>query len=278
LDIFELVELGVVAMYLLGALAFPVGVLLKNEGLKRGALALTAVGFGLHSVDLFAFIVGLRDQALLSGGFHLSVLSWALLLTFFILSRKLKAAFLSITGTPVALILFLSALGTEATTVKMPPMMGTLFFSLHIASLFISFALLFMAFVAGILFLNMDKKLKAKAKPKDFHKDLPGITLMDTANSWAVIGGFPLYTLGLLSGFVWARFTWDRMITGDPKELVSIFIWLMYAFLFHQRLAMGWRGRKPALMAMIVFVLSVLSLVGVNFLMPSHHGFQPPQP
>lgn len=271
-------EIGVVAMYLLGALAFPVGVLAKNEGLKRSAVILTMAGFCLHSVDLFAFIVGLRDQALLSGGFHLSVLSWALLLTFFVLSRKLKAAFLSITGTPVALILFLSSLGTEATTVKMPPMLGTLFFSLHIASLFVSFALLTMAFVAGLLFLSMDKKLKAKAKPSAFHKDLPGITMMDKANHWAVIGGFPLYTLGLLSGFVWARFTWDRTITGDPKELVSIFIWFMFAYLFHQRLALGWRGRKPALMAMIVFVLSVVSLVGVNFLLPSHHGFVPQQP
>jgi ABC-type uncharacterized transport system permease subunit len=50
----------------------------------------------------------------------------------------------------------------------------------------------------------------------------------------------------------------------------------LFAYLFHQRVAYGWRGRKPAVMTIAVFLLTVLSMLGINFLVPTtFHGFKP---
>jgi ABC-type transport system involved in cytochrome c biogenesis permease subunit len=86
--------------------------------------------------------------------------------------------------------------------------------------------------------------------------------------------GFPLYTIGILSGFIWAAFTWKRMFSWDPKEVVSLIIWLVFAYLFHQRLAIGWNGRKPAKTAIWLFVVVIASMLFINFFVPTHHRFQ----
>jgi ABC-type transport system involved in cytochrome c biogenesis permease subunit len=52
-------------------------------------------------------------------------------------------------------------------------------------------------------------------------------------------------------------------------------VWFLYALLFHQRVMLGWRGRKTAVLLIWVFAISVVSLVGINFLAPSHHSFKP---
>jgi ABC-type transport system involved in cytochrome c biogenesis permease subunit len=57
--------------------------------------------------------------------------------------------------------------------------------------------------------------------------------------------------------------------------VVTIGIWLIYAYLFHQRLALGWQGRKPAKLAIFIFIVSVVSLLGINYFLPSHHTFRP---
>ena len=132
-----------------------------------------------------------------------------------------------------------------------------------------------MAFGAGLVYLYLERKIKTKAKLPNFSKDLPSLETFDRANHWAVCIGFPLYTISMLSGFVWASFTWKRVISWDPKELISLVIWLIFALLYHQRLGLGWRGRKPAKTAIVLFVLCMVSLLGVNFLLPTHHSFRP---
>ena len=102
---------------------------------------------------------------------------------------------------------------------------------------------------------------------------LPALSTCDTVNRWAVAAGFPLYTIGLLSGFIWAKLTWNRIFSYDPKEILAIGVWLLFAFLFHQRLFLGWRGRKTAKLAIRIFGLTLVSLLVINFFVPTHHSF-----
>jgi ABC-type transport system involved in cytochrome c biogenesis permease subunit len=50
--------------------------------------------------------------------------------------------------------------------------------------------------------------------------------------------------------------------------------WLFYAALLHERLTVGWRGRRSAIMAIVGFGVLLFTFLGVNFFMEGHHkGF-----
>ncbi|MDY7000673.1 MAG: cytochrome c biogenesis protein CcsA [Thermodesulfobacteriota bacterium] len=275
MDFFKALEIFIIALYFIGSVVFLAGMLGRKNALKKTAEFSALLGFALHTLYLGLYLGAHRIEALVHGNLYFNLLGWVFMLIFFLLWWKHKLEFLALIASPLALLLFLSSLSTTALKVKMPDALSGLFFGLHIALIFLSLAFLAMAFGAGLIFLHLEKKIKTKAKLTGFRKDLPALSTFDAANYWSVVAGFPLFTVGILSGFIWAKITWGRLISWDPKEIVSVFIWLCYAFLFHQRLALGWRGRKPAGMAILVFVLSVLSLVIVNFLTKSHHSFQP---
>jgi len=91
--------------------------------------------------------------------------------------------------------------------------------------------------------------------------DLPSLDNFDRVNRWATLYGFPLYTLGLFSGFLWRLMDPLKKFAWDPMNITALAVWVLFAVLFWQRAILGWRGRKPALMAIVVFVFVVVALL-----------------
>jgi len=267
--LFFLVLIG----YFLGAILYLLGIVAGRPRLRRLGSLTTLAGFVLHSADL-AVLLALEGRiALASGGFYVSLLAWSLLVIFFLLWWRARLESLGLLAAPLALFLFLSSQAATGSRVPLPGLLGGLFFGLHIGALFLAIALLAMACGAGVAYLHLERKIKTKTKVAGFAKTLPSLATCDAVNRWAVAVGFPLYTIGLLAGFTWAHFTWHRTFSCDPKEVTAIAIWLLFAFLFHQRLFLGWRGRKTARLAIWIFVLSLVSMLCINFFLPTHHSF-----
>ncbi|MCG8529327.1 MAG: cytochrome c biogenesis protein CcsA [Desulfovibrionales bacterium] len=266
---FELFSLIIVSLYALGALTILTGAITRSPKLKHVSNLLTITGFSVHTI-LLGYAMAVNGWALPSG-YYMSMLSWSLLLIYFFMWWRFKLSFLSLTASPLALVLFIGSFHVKAA--QLPKAWSGAFFGLHIGTLFLSFGLLAMAFGAGILFTRLEAKIKAKEPLNDFEKELPALTTFDKVNQLAVIAGFPLYTVGLITGFIWARIEWGRTLSGDPKEIVSLGVWFIYAWLFHQRLVMGWRGRKAAKAAIWIFGICIFSLIGINIFTSTHHSF-----
>jgi ABC-type transport system involved in cytochrome c biogenesis permease subunit len=47
-------------------------------------------------------------------------------------------------------------------------------------------------------------------------------------------------------------------------------VWCFYAFLLHQRLAIGWKGRKIAVLSIAALAVLISAFIGVNFLSSVH--------
>lgn len=250
------------------------GALRRGRGLRRLAVRVAFAGFVLHTLLLAHFFVA-ETVIDWSMGVYFKLLSWCVLAASFVLWRTQRWDFLALTVSPIALLLFATSLtGAQGpgATVQMPKTLQGLFFALHIGTLFASLGLLAVACVAGAIFLHQERRIKTKARPASLLEDLPGLATMDRINQWTVTAGFPLYTLGMLTGFLFARLAWGRMVSWDPKEIVSLVTWLLFAWLFHGRLFQDWRGRKPATVAIWIFALAAASFVGVNFFLPTHHS------
>lgn len=210
----------------------------------------------------------------LERGFYLFLLSWGMLVTGMVFWIRKRFAALSLIVMPVALLICLISLfvGTHAGPI-VPASFSAMFTVMHVGALLVSFCLIGTGFGAGLVFLAQERHIKSKAKLSPLHRELPNLNSLDKANAIITAVGFPLYSLGLLFGFIGARFAWGTLLNYDPKELVSIVCWVLFAWLFHQRLARDWKGHKPAVMMIILFLVNAFSLFGVNFFMNTHHGF-----
>ncbi|MDK2954976.1 MAG: hypothetical protein PWQ57_472 [Desulfovibrionales bacterium] len=270
----EALEALIILLYFTGSAFFFAGLIASNGRLRQMGALCALAGFACHSLDLILFVSQNRIAAFSAGEFYFSLLSWCLLLIYFLLWWRLKLKFLALTASPLALVLFISSLAAINFKVTIPKQLVGLFFGLHIGSLFASLGLLAMGFGAALAFLYLNKRIKSKTPLSKGGPDLPSLNAFDRVNHWAIAIGFPLYTLGLFSGFVWAHIAWSKTFSWDPKEVTGLAVWFLYALLFHQRLMIGWRGRKPAVLLIWVFAISIASLVGINFFAPTHHSFK----
>lgn len=92
--------------------------------------------------------------------------------------------------------------------------------------------------------------------------------------SYRTLGvGFPLLTIGILSGAVWANEAWGSYWSWDPKETWAFITWLIYAIYFHIRITKGWTGQRPAVIASIGFVTVWVCYLGVNLISKGLHSY-----
>jgi cytochrome c-type biogenesis protein CcsB len=92
--------------------------------------------------------------------------------------------------------------------------------------------------------------------------------------SYRILGlGFPLLTIGILSGAVWANEAWGSYWSWDPKETWALLTWLVFAIYLHTRLTKGWQGKKPAIIASLGFIVVWICFIGVNLLGKGLHSY-----
>lgn len=92
--------------------------------------------------------------------------------------------------------------------------------------------------------------------------------------SYRIIGlGFPLLTIGIIAGAVWANEAWGSYWSWDPKETWALITWLVFAAYLHARITRGWQGKKPAMLAAAGFVVVWICYLGVNLLGKGLHSY-----
>jgi cytochrome c-type biogenesis protein CcsB len=102
------------------------------------------------------------------------------------------------------------------------------------------------------------------------------LTLLESLDnlSYRIIGlGFPLLTVGIIAGAVWANEAWGSYWSWDPKETWALITWLVFASYLHARITKSWQGKKPAILASIGFIVVWICYLGVNFLGKGLHSY-----
>ena len=162
---------------------------------------------------------------------------------------------------------------------------------MHVSVVMLSYAALVIGSLvsASVLFVNKNQPLQIKSsssgtggfkisnsyslndvlEPAEFSHSEE----LDTLSYRAILIGFVLLTLGLISGAVWANEAWGTWWSWDPKETWAFISWLFYAAYLHMRISKGWQGRRPALMATTGFFVVLICYLGVNFLGIGLHSY-----
>lgn len=243
---------------------------LQKEGAFKAAFGLILTGVLFHSVYLaLSFfsrgilpVQNLHETLIMAG--------WAVACVFLILQYRYPLKVLGIYASTITTLIMLTALMVPRTPAPSGELFKSVWFVVHIISVFVGEAAFTLACGTGILYLIQEHAIKTK-KRGFFYKRLPSLDLLDMTGYGCIIVGFTMLTLGLASGFVYAKLVWGRFWSWDPKEVWSGITWLLYAALLHERLTVGWRGRRAALMAIIGFIIVLFTFLGVNFLFTGHH-------
>ncbi len=269
---FEQSNMFITFFYGVATICGIMGIILRQRWLRIFACICAYLGFGLQTYDMVSGSHSVLPGGL-SWGAYLQILAWFILICGFLGQWKTKHSTPIIFLTPLALMLFLLSLRLLQAQISLPEGLSATFYALHIGSLYLSLALMTLAFAAGIMFLHTERLIKTKEPLTGFRKDFPALAILDKINALSVMAGFPFFTVGIASGVIWAGSAWGKSVSGDPKEIVSFIIWGLFAWLFHMRTVQGRGGRKPALLALWLFGLSAFSILVVNTFMNTHHSF-----
>ncbi|MBW2355671.1 MAG: c-type cytochrome biogenesis protein CcsB [Deltaproteobacteria bacterium] len=267
----QILLLTTIAAYLLSTAGYLAFLFLQRKPLRQAALALLGLGFVGHTVLLVAgvFASGHLPVHHLHG--TLMVAGWAVTGVFLVIYGRYRLQVLGVYAAPLALVILIAASLTPSAPAADKTLFNSFWLISHIAAVFLGDAALALACGIGILYLLQENAIKSK-RHGFFFRRLPSLDRLDAAGYACIASGFALLTSGLITGFVYAHAVWGRFWSADPKEIWSVITWLIYAALLHQRLTVGWRGRRSAVMAIVGFALILFTFLGVNFLLKGHHG------
>lgn len=92
---------------------------------------------------------------------------------------------------------------------------------------------------------------------------LPDPRKLDDMIYKVIIVGFPLISIGIVLGGMWAAAAWGRFWGWDPKETWALITWAVYAIYLHVRITYG-PGRTSAALAVFGFGVVIFTYMGVN--------------
>ncbi len=101
----------------------------------------------------------------------------------------------------------------------------------------------------------------------------PSLKVLDDVSYKTIMVGFPLLTIGIVTGAAWANYAWGTYWSWDPKETWSLITWFIYAAFLHARFTAGWKGKKTAVLSVVGFAAVIFTYIGVNFLLSGLHSY-----
>jgi ABC-type uncharacterized transport system permease subunit len=130
----------------------------------------------------------------------------------------------------------------------------------HILANLMGVAFFTLAFAAAVAYLLQERRLKKKKLEGVFQR-LPPLDSLDRAEHRFLLAGFPLLTIGILTGTLWARSVEFGNASDIARAAFGYVSWLLFAAVLLLRAAAGWRGRRAAYGTIAGFGSTVLVLV-----------------
>ena len=173
---------------------------------------------------------------------------------------------------PFLLLMFIiMSMGPEERLAQaIPPALKSQWLTFHVITAMFAYGAFAISFGLGLMYL-----LKGRALAKSSHKTsrLPSLEFLDEL-SYKIVGfAFPLLTLCIITGAIWANYAWGTYWSWDPKETWSLITWIIYAGYLHARLMYGWKGKRAAWMAVFGFLAVLFTFFGVNYFLPGLHSY-----
>lgn len=259
-------------LYILGAAGYIVFIVVQQKNIHRIASKILLAGFTFHSATIILRYIELGHMPVANLSESLSFFAWATVGAYLLLQLRYNIIVLGSFVSPIATVLMIISFLLPRQVVPLSPTLKSIWLTIHVGTAFIGNGAFALAFCVSVMYLIQEHQIKGKKFGAFYHR-LPSLNVLDDLNYRCLLLGFPMLTVGIVTGSIYAQYVWGDYWTWDPKETWSLITWLVYAALLHERLTVGWRGRKAAIMAIIGFMVLLFTFLGVNFILKGHHEF-----
>jgi cytochrome c-type biogenesis protein CcsB len=258
--------------YLLAAAGYIVYIFKPDRTWAAGAsFWATFAGFLCH-LAYFSLRWSESGRIPITGFFEAAnFLGMGIILVFLVMEYRFKIAALGSFMLPLVVILMIPVFVLSGDIKVLNPVLKSGWLGVHTSLAVLGDSAFAFAFIVSIMYLVQERQLKSKHLGAIFHR-LPSLDIMDTLSYKALTLGWPLFTLGMISGSIWANSAWGTYWSWDPKETWSLITWVIYLALLHLR-TIGWRGRKMAYLSILGFVFVLVSFFVVSRVNIGKHTF-----
>jgi ABC-type uncharacterized transport system permease subunit len=263
-------ELAIIAFYL-GVIAYSVAsTLFFLELARRDGSILAqawgprtlAVGALFHAGHVVVASLLSRICPVESLHFALSLSALIVVSVYLAFRRRLRMQVVGSFVAPLALSFLVGAQFVSLTEQPAPQVPRTLL-AVHVTSNLAGVGLFLLAAAVGAFYLLQERQLKEK-RSSWFTAKLPPLDALDRTEHRLLLAGFPLLTLGIVTGAVFA----SGIHAGAEliRAVLAYATWILVAAVLVLRVTAGWRGRRAAYgtIAGAVCVVLVILLYAVQ--------------
>lgn len=181
---------------------------------------------------------------------------------------------------PVIIMMFLAGTVLYSRAAPLVPALQSYWLAIHVTLVSIAEGALMTSAVLTVLFLVRARYDRVSLAPgarvgalTAFGARLPEAATLDKAAYRVVAFSFPLYTVAIICGAIWAEAAWGRYWGWDPKETWAFIVWVIYACYLHARATAGWKGRTAAWVNLLGFGAITFNFLAVNIVVSGLHSY-----
>jgi cytochrome c-type biogenesis protein CcsB len=181
---------------------------------------------------------------------------------------------------PVILVMFLAGTVLYSQAQPLVPALQSYWLAIHVTLVSIGEGALMTSAVLSVLYLmkiRHDRRSgEASYQPGSLGTlaaKLPSAAALDKAAYRVVAFSFPLYTVAIICGAIWAEAAWGRYWGWDPKETWAFIAWVIYACYLHARATAGWKGRVAAWINLLGFFAITFNFFVINIVVSGLHSY-----
>jgi ABC-type uncharacterized transport system permease subunit len=247
-------------LYSVGLLHAILTLIRRREQLFRVAMGAFGIGAVLHFVSIVEDGIATQHCPITNFYETLSMCAFLIVLLFLFVERRYKLQSMSVFVFPLVFVMALVATFGNPVGPWPTPLLGSAWLTAHIALALLGYAALVLMALASLLYLFQERALKSK-KPRKSYAWLPALGVLDDFIAKSMGAGFTLITLAVVTASTWAFVEHKTAWISQPGIGLSFFTWGAYLVLICLRTTVGWRGRKAALMTVIVLGCSAATWV-----------------
>jgi ABC-type uncharacterized transport system permease subunit len=260
------------ALCALSTVGYLLSLLVKKIKLAKISTWVLAGAFGFLTVNLLFAVINSTGLINLGSRDFFSLCALSASGVYLALQFKTKTRSLGAFISPFILLFMIAAVGQDSGKSLLPENLQSWLTSVHLFLAIVGEALFILSSCAGAVFIIQNRLLKHK-KLSRMSRLLPSLNDLDRINHICLLWGFPVLSMGVIAGTIFAEFSWKAGWLTDPKIIWTFAGWIIYGFLLHQRLAIGWKGYRMAVFSFAAFILLLLSYGSVRFCFSTLHNF-----